>query len=123
MVAAGVCRAGQVAMGGDEGLLKGFSVDGPAGVGVAVEAGEVAAGYLQSDPVTGQEHVGGRRQVQGDLVDVTGLEERGIGAGVAIARTQAADSEVNGAAAWAGGDRIAWRVRVDGRQANISQQG
>src|SRR3546814_16922410 len=85
------------AIGGDEGLLKGLFVDGPAGVGVAAEAGEVAARYLQSDPVTGQEHVGGRRQVQGDLVDVTALEELGHGPGVEIARPPDAVSAVHSA--------------------------
>jgi hypothetical protein len=71
-------------VGGDDGLACGVLGDGAAGVGVAVVAGEGAAGDLEADPVTGQEDVGGYGQVQDDLVDLPGFEQFGFGQGVAV---------------------------------------
>src|SRR3954451_13777359 len=48
--------------GRDVGLGR-FAGDQPAGVGVAAEAGKVAASDLQADPVTGKENVGRRPHV------------------------------------------------------------
>src|ERR1700743_2954452 len=56
---AGVAGAGQYAVGGRGGLVFLLVGDDAAGVGVAVEAGEVAAGDLEADPVPGQEDVRG----------------------------------------------------------------
>jgi hypothetical protein len=60
-------------------ILVAVLADGAAGVGVAAEAREVAAGNLEPDPVPGQEHVGCHRQVNGDLADLVRSEGLGLG--------------------------------------------
>ncbi len=64
---AGVAGAVQDAVDGHGGLGGRFVGDDTAGVGVAVEPREVAAGDLEPDPVPGQEDVGRDGQVQADL--------------------------------------------------------
>jgi hypothetical protein len=73
------CEGLQDPIGGDEGLLGVLLGDVAAGVGVAVVAGEVAAGDLQADAVTGLEYVECYRQVEPDLVHVLGFEQFGVG--------------------------------------------
>ena len=54
-----------------------FVGDGTAGVRVAVEAREVAAGDLQPDAVALPEHVAGDAGVDGDPVDLAGVGQLG----------------------------------------------
>src|SRR5579859_5583322 len=77
--AAGVFRAMEDPVHRDLDILVTVLGDGAAGIRVAVEAREVAAGHLEPDAMPGQEDVRRHRQVDGDLVDLARSEQLGVG--------------------------------------------
>ena len=60
-------------------LSMGMAANWFAGVGVDVEAGEVAAGDVDSNAVTGFEEVAGRCQFDGDWVNLARRHHLGFG--------------------------------------------
>jgi len=89
-----------------------FVGDCAAGVAVAAKAGPVAAGDFEADPVAGLEEVGGRPQVNGDLVYLTGGDQLGLLFGVAVADPLDAVGEVDRAAVGEDVDEFAGEVGV-----------
>lgn len=93
---------------GDDHVLECLGGDDPAGVGVAVVVRGVAARNVESDAVTGQEHVRGDRHGYGDFVDLTGGHQLGLGEAVAVAQPQDSVAQVDRAAVGEHGDEL-WR--------------
>src|SRR5580700_8931395 len=109
---AGVTGAVQDAVDGDGDLAGGFVGDDAAGVGVAVEAREVAARDFEPDPVPGQEDVRGDRQVEVELTGLVGREGFGLGQRVAVPGPQDAVGQEDGAPVGEHVDQLAGEVGV-----------
>ena len=85
-----------------------------AGIVVAVEAGEIAAADLEADDVALLESVGGGPEVDGDFVDLIGVDEVGLLVGVAVAHAEDAVSEIFGEAVRSDVDEHGGEVCIDG---------
>ena len=97
------------------GLNSVFGSDDPAGIGITVEAGEVAAGYLQPDLVPRLEHVAGGPQVNGIAIGPPRLHQRRAGHGLPIAGPNNAVGQVAGAAVLANVHQLGSEIGVGGR--------
>jgi len=100
----GVCGADEFFAGGLVG----------AGVQVAVEAREIAAGDFEPDDVALLEGVGGGPEVDGNFVDLIGIDEVGLFIGIAVTHAQDAIGEVFGEAVGGDVDEFGGEVGVDG---------
>ena len=58
-----------------------------AGIVIPVEIGKVAARDIQPDAVSGLEQIAGRIDLNRELVDLPGLDQRGTFKGVPVARS------------------------------------
>src|SRR5215469_12614764 len=66
------------------------------GVGVAVEAREVATRHFNTDSVIGAEHVCSRAKVDGEFVDSPSLEQRGFRKRMTVASSKDAVGQILG---------------------------
>src|SRR5262249_24060353 len=107
------------AVGGLDQVFGPLLCDCPAGVGVAVEAREVAAGDLQAYTVAGPEDVRGRPNVDLDLVDGARLQQRGHRQRLAVSRPHNAVGQYLGAPIGVDIDELGREVAVRRRGRDI----
>ncbi len=102
----------------------GVSRRGFAGVEVAVEAREVAAGYFEANDVAFEEDVAGGPEIDFVFVDFAGLEEFcRAGGGFAIAGAQDSFGEVLHVAIGPDVDEFCGEVGVDGGGGGVEIEG
>ena len=106
--------------GGDEVFAGGLV---GAGVVVAVKAREIAAADLKADDVALLEGVGGGPEVDGDFVDLIGIDEVGLFVGVAVAHAEDAVGEILGETVGGDVDQHGGEVGVDGGGLHIGFEG
>ena len=59
-----------------------------AGIKISTEAWEIAAGYFEAYFVAGEELIGRRPEIDGELINLAGVHELGLLLGVSVAGAQ-----------------------------------
>ena len=86
-----------------------------AGIEIAIEAREIAAGNLQAQGVAAEKHVGGGPEIEGNFIDLARIHQGGVFRGTTIAHAQNALGKILGEAVGRNVDELCREVGIDSR--------